>query len=247
MSIYPKVKSLYFTQALKNGYMTYPIKIIIADNLKFYRDGLKQMVQNQKLKQIKVVGEACNGLELLDQIKIHTPHVIVTDIHIESISQRDLINFIADNYSTTGIIFLTSIDDEENWYDAPKIFAIGYLLKDASNEEVIEAITKVSNGSSYLCKYISSKIIQKWSKSPNIHFKKKSVHFTEQEIKVIKLICQQRTTKEIADYLSLCTRTVDDYRQQILEKIGAKNVVGIVLHALKNQIISFSELDSIKA
>jgi DNA-binding NarL/FixJ family response regulator len=118
----------------------------------------------------------------------------------------------------------------------------GYLAKGSSKEEVIEAIRAVGNGNTYYSQSISTKLFNSIANSKTSR-KKKEIHFTPQEKKIIQLICKQQTNKEIASNLNLCTRTVEDYRNHIQEKTGAKNVVGIVLYAILHEIVLITELN----
>jgi two-component system response regulator NreC len=115
--------------------------------------------------------------------------------------------------------------------------AKGFMLKNAQKDEIIEAIHHVSEGNTYYCRQTSDKLIKLISKSPfNPYKKNPKPQFSEREIQIIKLICEQYANKEIASMLNLSVRTIEGYREKIQEKAKARNAAGIVIFAIKNRI-----------
>ena len=116
--------------------------------------------------------------------------------------------------------------------------AKGYLLKNASKEQIGEAIRTVYLGDPYYCKSTSRKLTEMIAKSKfNPYKKKEKVEFTDREIEVIELVCQELSNKEIAEKLFLSIRTVEGLRLKVAEKMSVKNPVGMVLYALKHGIV----------
>jgi DNA-binding NarL/FixJ family response regulator len=115
--------------------------------------------------------------------------------------------------------------------------AKGYLLKNTNKAEVVQAVKTVYRQETYYCNQTSNKLAQMIAKSrvsAGKNFKKPN--FNEKEIEIIKLICKELSNKEIATELNLSTRTIEGYREKILEKIEAKNIAGLVIYAIKNNI-----------
>jgi len=136
-----------------------------------------------------------------------------------------------------GIIALSMFDEENLIVDMLEAGAKGYLLKNAHKDEIMEAIREVSLGNTYYCAHTSIKLarlIAKSSFDPVSRHKKPE--FSEKELMVMKLICQEKSNKEIASELNLSIRTIEGYRDRIQEKIGARNSAGIVVYAIKNNI-----------
>ena len=133
--------------------------------------------------------------------------------------------------------------DADTIYNMFESGAKGYVTKTANINEVAEAINTVYLGEMYYCSSSSSTLIKKIGPSKYNHYKKNtSLHFTEREMQLIKLICLQLTTKEIADKMKISTRTVEEYNRNIKEKIDAKNSVGVALYALKNNLVNADEI-----
>lgn len=210
------------------------IKTIIADDHDIFLDGLRMMLESEP--DITVVAQASNGRELVEMVRILDVDVVLTDINMPIMDGIEATKKILAIKPFIGIIALSMHDEENIVLEMLEAGGRGYLLKNADKHEVWEAIRTVHEKSPYYCKSISAKMIRKIARShhnPNLHGFKE---FTEREREIIELICQELTNKEIADKLYLSMRTVEGYRLKILEKIGVKNTVGLVIYALKHKI-----------
>jgi DNA-binding NarL/FixJ family response regulator len=214
------------------------IKIVIADDHEFFRIGFIKFI-TYSFPQTKFIAEARNGIELVELVKKHRPQVAITDIQMPKMDGIQACRIIKDNYPGTNVIAFSVFDKPEQILGMLDAGAIGYLVKSSEKEEILQAIENVSKGTRYYCSSIAEKCFRDTNRS---HQKdKQKIQFTFQEIKVIKLICEQLSNKEIASQLKLSTRTVEDYRRNIQEKIGAKNVVGTVLYAVFNNLVKEDE------
>ena len=146
------------------------------------------------------------------------------------------------NYSSIGLIALSSFDEQRLIYEMFDAGAKGYLLKNSNFEEIVDAVKTVHNGKMYYCNSTSTSLIKLLAPSKYNHQKRKSIEFCKCEINIIRMICQQLTTKEIADQLHLSIKSIEYYSKNIKEKIDAKNMVGIALFAVKNDIVKLIEL-----
>jgi DNA-binding NarL/FixJ family response regulator len=209
-----------------------PIKVLIADDHELFRDGLKLMLSSAE--GIQLAGEAWDGRELINQVKQLQPDVVITDIKMPITDGVEATKFIMQNYPTIKVIALSMYDDEELILEMFEAGAIGYLLKNADKTEVVEAIESVFQNKPYYCKSTSSKLTKLLAFSRyNMQKQQKEAEFSEKEKEIIRLICQEYTNKQIGEKLFLSTRTVEGYRMKILEKMGAKNIVGIVIEAIR--------------
>ena len=216
------------------------IKIVIADDHEFFRNGFKRILTNLYSHLVEILAEASNGLELIELVKKHRPNVVLTDIHMPVIDGIKACRIIRDNYPSIAVMAFTAFEQPENISEMIEAGASGYIVKTSDKEEIINAILNVSKGIPYYCQAVTDVFVNYCLK--NKHSKKEKASFSVQEIKVISLICQQYSTKEIANKLNLSIRTVEDYRHNIQEKTGARNMVGIAMHAIKNDIIKIGEL-----
>jgi len=221
--------------------MKYSIRLIIADDHEIFRDGLALMLSRQK--DIILLGQASNGKELAELTEQQNPDVIITDIKMPVMDGIQASRLILKKQPDTKIIALSMFDEETLIVDMLEAGAKGYLLKNADKQEVLDAIETVYEDKTYYCHHTSARLTNMIVKSNfNPYKKKEPVSFNEREIEIIKLICQQNSSKEISDKLYLSSRTVEGYRTKILEKMNAKNTVGVVVYALKHNLIERSEV-----
>ena len=150
---------------------------------------------------------------------------------------------ITQKYPSIPVVALSMLDEDSVILDMFEAGAKGYLLKNADKQEILDAIETVYEDKTYYCHHTSARLTNMIVKSSfNPYKKKEPVSFNEREIEIIKLICQQNSSKEISDKLYLSSRTVEGYRTKILEKMNAKNTVGVVVYALKHNLIERSEV-----
>lgn len=221
--------------------MKYTIRLIIADDHEIFRDGLALMLARQK--DIILLGEASNGRELAELAVQHKPDVIITDIKMPLMDGVQATRHILKTNPDTRIIALSMFDEENQIIDMLEAGAKGYLLKNADKQEILDAIETVYEDKTYYCHHTSARLTNMIVKSNfNPYKKKEPVSFNDRELEIIRLICQQFSTKEIGDKLYLSPRTVEGYRTKILEKMNAKNTVGVVVFALKHDLIEKSEV-----
>jgi two-component system, NarL family, response regulator NreC len=221
--------------------MKYSIRLIIADDHEIFRDGLALMLSRQK--DITLPGQASNGKELVELAEQHNPDVIITDIKMPIMDGIQASRLILKKQPDIKIIALSMFDEETLIVDMLEAGAKGYLLKNADKQEILDAIETVYEDKTYYCHHTSARLTNMIVKSNfNPYKKKETVNFNEREIEIIKLICQQNSSKEISDKLFLSSRTVEGYRTKILEKMNAKNTVGVVVYALKHNLIERSEV-----
>ena len=215
---------------------TTPIKIVLADDHEIFRDGFKAMLKKQPFAQL--IGEASDGEELVQLVRSLKPDVVVTDIKMPKLDGIEATKIITGEFPDIGIIALSMIDEESLIIEMMEAGAKGYLIKNAHKNEIIEAIRTVHHNKIYFSSEASLKLTKLIAKSDKIQFVKKDIRaeFSDKEMEIMRCVCKEMTNKEIADRMNLSTRTIEGYRDKILEKIGAKNSVGIVVYAIRNNI-----------
>ncbi len=213
-----------------------PIRIIIADDHEVYRDGLKLMLAKEK--GYTIVGEAKNGLELIELAKNAFPDIILTDIKMPQMDGIEAARHIREQNSSAGIIALSMFNEESLVVDMLEAGAMGYLLKSSDKSEIIDAINMVYNHHPYYCKSTSARLAITITESKFNPYKKGQPEsiFTAKETEIICLICEEYSAKEIGDKLFHSPRTVEGYRSKILEKMKVKNTAGIVIYAIRHGI-----------
>jgi DNA-binding NarL/FixJ family response regulator len=212
------------------------ITLVIADDHEIFRDGLALLLNKQE--NMTLVGQASNGRELIQMVADKKPDMVLTDIKMPYLDGIEACRLMLQQDPTLKIIALSMFEEEDLIVEMLEAGAKGYLLKNADKREIQEAILTVSEGNIFYCKHTSNRLASLIVKSKFDPQKKKSSDlFTEREKQIIQLICRQNTAQEIGEQLFLSKRTVEGYRTRILEKMDVKNTAGVVVFALKHNLI----------
>ena len=212
------------------------VRLAIADDHQIFRQGLLACLR--ECDEIEVLIEAVNGLDLLDKMQSTPVDVVLMDIKMPQMDGMKATEALRQKYTDTQVLALSMFDDDQYILNMMRAGAAGYLLKNASPDEIIEAVTTVQSKGYYFNDRVSVALIKKL-----VHPEALPEHLTEEidlnerETEVLTLICQEYTSAEIADKLCLSTRTVEGYRTRLFEKIGAKNTVGLVMYAIRHGLI----------
>lgn len=211
------------------------IRILIADDHELLREGFSLLLKKQK--EIEIIDEASNGKDLLEKVRKQQPDVVVTDIQMPEMDGIEATKKIKEEFPQIEVIALTMFNEDHLIIDMLEAGAKGYLLKNTTQKELTEAIKAVHNGGTHFCSSTSEKLKGMIVQSVFNPYKKRPTEtFSEREIEVMKLICQQLQNKEIADKLFISVRTVEGYREKIFEKTGSRTVAGVTIFAIKNGI-----------
>lgn len=216
-------------------YPVQTITVIIADDHEIFRQGFKSIIANQKNTNIKFIGEASNGLELVEKAKKHQPNVVITDIKMPVMDGLQACRIIRKECPATRVIALSQYEDVNFIMEMTVAGASGYLTK-TDLKEIIKAIKTVSEGFTYFKKAMPSGINKSSLTKTKNEKELVKIEFSLTEVKIIHLICGQLTTKEIAATLNLGKRTIEDYRHKIQKKMKVKNAAGIVAYAFLHGI-----------
>lgn len=208
------------------------IKIIIADDHEIVRAGLKQIIADSKDMHVK--GEAHDGQQLLEKVRIDKYDVILLDIKMPGRSGLEILKQLKTEYPDIPVIVLSMHPEDQYAVRTIKAGASGYLTKETAGEKLIEAIKKVFNGG----KYISPSLAEKLADSiANDKQKAPHEYLTDREYQVICLIASGKTVTEIARELFLSVKTISTYRQRILEKMNMKNNAELTHYVINNNLL----------
>ena len=210
----------------------------MADDHELLRDGFHIMAG--KLKDIELVGTAKNGEELIYMTQKLKPDVIITDIKMPMIDGIQATKIIKAEFPFIGVIALSMFDDDELILEMLQAGAMGYLLKNTNKVEIEEAIKAVYNGENYYCNYTTKKLAQLIANSTYTRKKQTKQEFSPREIQVITFLSEGMASKEIADQLNLKTRTIESYRENIMEKMDVKNTAALIVYAYKNGLLKIN-------
>jgi len=215
-----------------------PIRIILADDHELFRDGFRSFIK--KHDRFQLIAEASNGEQLVSLTQQHLPDVVITDIQMPVMNGIAATRIITTKFPQVGVIALSMFIDDALIMEMLAAGAKGYIIKNAHKADILEAITTVAKHQSYYCNETSTKLSQLIA---NSSFDPKTpvvpVIFSKKEIEVITLICKEYFNKDISIALNMSVRTVEGYRERILQKTNARNTAGIVIYAVKNHIYKF--------
>ena len=211
------------------------IRILLADDHKIFRDGVRSILEKEK--DMHVVDEAANGLEVIEKIKHVEVDVLVLDIDIGSPNGIEITEMVTKNHPGIKVLILSMMGLHDFVIQALEKGAIGFLLKNTGKDEVLTAIRSVSKGDSYFSREVSAILIEQLHKPVSSRKKSAEIPISPREIEVLKLIAQEFSNSEIAEKLYISIRTVDTHRRNLLEKLGAKNTAGLVKFAIQKGLL----------
>jgi DNA-binding NarL/FixJ family response regulator len=210
------------------------IKILITDDHPIVRQGIRQILEDDKFQRFGLIEEAVNGKELLQKIKTTDFDVILLDISLPGRSGLDILGEVKKIARTTAVLILSIYPEEQYAIRAIKLGASGYLNKASAPEELIEAIIKVSEGGRYLTSSLAESIATNFFNDND-----KPLHdkLSVRELEVITLLAEGKTLSNIATDLSLSPKTISTYRERILAKLNLKTTSDIIRFALKEGLV----------
>jgi DNA-binding NarL/FixJ family response regulator len=215
------------------------ITVLIVDDHKIIRDGIKSLLED--VENIKILGEASNGLEAIEFFKNQPTDVVIMDIRMPEMSGIETTKYLTENYPGVKVLALTMHDEEAFIYKMLNAGASGYLLKNVGKEEFVTAINKIYKGENYFSLDMATKMITNMMfAKPNDkaeHVEDDDMQLTKREIEVIKLIAEGLTSQDIADKLFISPRTVDTHRRNLLQKLNVKNTAELIKFAIKHNIV----------
>jgi DNA-binding NarL/FixJ family response regulator len=207
------------------------IRILIADDHAMLREGFCNMLRRDS--GIEFAGEAENGKELVTLTALLKPDIVFIDVHMPVMDGIEAARIITRDHPDTGIIALTSFDEEHLIIDMLEAGASGYLLKNADRDEILRATYSVYERNTYYCRQTSTKLAGMIASSKFNPYRKDRTLFTDREKAIIRYICREFSNKEIAAALNLSIRTIEGYREKIQEKMGVHSTAGLVVFAIK--------------
>jgi NarL family two-component system response regulator LiaR len=210
------------------------IRILIADDHAIVREGLRALIATEP--DLELVGEATDGIQAVSKAQALRPDVILLDLMMPRMDGVEAINEIKKSWQEARIIVLTSFSDDEKVFSAIRSGALGYLLKDSSPSDLLQAISTVANGEGFLSPAIASKVMREINQPPKLPPTQDPL--TEREVEILQLVAQGLTNDGIAEKLVVSERTVRTHVSNILAKLQLANRTQAALYALKEGLAS---------
>lgn len=212
------------------------IRYVIADDHKIFRQGV--IFSLADFDNLELAGEAENGRELIDLIPEVKPDVVLMDLRMPEMDGIEATQYLHHHYPDMRVLVLSMYDDEKFIVHLMESGAAGYLLKNAEPDEIRMAIEAVFTNGYYFTDLINramlKKIVTHKQFKPSFN---NDIQLTDREVEVLRLICEEYTAPEIAKMIYLSPRTVEGVRSKLTEKIGVKNIAGLVMFAVRNGLV----------
>src|SRR6185503_10190906 len=212
------------------------IRVFITDDHEMYLEGLALLLGKQE--GIEVVGTALSGKDLLSRVKDIQTDILLLDVYLPDIGEEELLQEIRAARQDLKIIYLTLLRGTRYIHKLTRHNIQGYVLKNASLDELVTALRSVYEGGSYFSKDINiGDRDEDFRNTITIEDKQIDEILSRRELEVLKLICREYSNAEIADKLFLSVSTVETHRKNLIAKLGVNNTVGLVKFALRNNLI----------
>lgn len=209
------------------------VKIIIADDHKIMRDGLRNLLEKES--GLEVVAEAKNGREAIQLTEQLRPDIVIMDISMDDLNGMDATRTIVGKGWGTKVIALSMHADKRFVAGMFEAGAMAYLLKECAYNELIQAIRQTVSGRTYLCSMISGVVIRDYIQRMR---KNEASLLSPREKEILQLLAEGSTTKRIADQLKVSVKTVETHRQHVMEKLNIFSIAELTKYAIKEGITS---------
>ena len=212
------------------------IKVAIADDHKIFRKGV--ILSLRPFTNIKFVQEASNGEELLEQLPVTEPDVVLMDLRMPLKDGIETTKVLSKQYPNIHVIVLSMYEDERFVYHMMENGAHGYLLKNAEPQEIRKAIMDVHEKGYYLNNFVNRILLKRsHARQKAVPSIQNEITLTEKEKNVLQFICMEFTAQEIAQKMEISPRTVEAIKDRLMERFGSKNTAGLVFFAVKNNLV----------
>ena len=211
------------------------IKLGLTDDHLLFRRGLASILATYE--QIQVVLQTSSGPELLEQLPHTELDVVLLDLEMPEMNGIQTAEALREQYPDLKILILSMYDDDHFIQHLMEVGANGYLLKDAEPDEVVQAVVAAAKNGFYFSERVSKVVLQGLANKKKIKpIFRNQVRLTKRELQVLQLICEEQTNNEIGEQLFLSPRTIEGYRNRLLEKTGVRNTAGLVVFAIRNEL-----------
>lgn len=211
------------------------IKVIIVDDHQMFIDGLKGLIKS--MHNIQVVGEANNGIDLIDVLADTKADIILMDMSMPKMDGLEATKYVVKNYSDTKVLMLTMHDSRNHIERLLKAGANGYVLKNTKIEELKLAIETVVGGEPFYSSEVTQRIMEGFQQKKKMESTYGTVEITDREKEVLALIAQEYTTGEIAEKLFISSHTVESHRKNLISKLSVRSAAGLVKYAVRMGLV----------
>lgn len=211
------------------------IKLGLTDDHLLFRRGLASILATYE--QIQLVLQTSSGPELLEQLQHTELDVVLLDLEMPEMNGIQTAEALREQYPDLKILILSMYDDDHFIQHLMEVGANGYLLKDAEPDEVVQAVVAAAKKGFHFSERVSKVVLQGLANKKKVKpIFRNQIRLTKRELQVLQLICEEQTNNEIGEQLFLSPRTIEGYRNRLLEKTGVRNTAGLVVFAIRNEL-----------
>lgn len=208
---------------------------LIVDDHAVFREGVRNLVTSRYPKD--KIFEAKDGKQALAILSEHTCHFLILDLYMPNVDGLSVAKEIYLHYPDLHVLVLTLYADSAYLEELLQMGVCGFLTKEATREQIMEAIERVRSGKKFYPQFVSEWMHERLIQHYHWHHDLRLMdRFNPKELQVLRLICQEYTTKEIAQLMHVSHRTVEGYRQNLIQKTQTRNSIGLVKFAIKTGI-----------
>ncbi|HQU99988.1 MAG: response regulator transcription factor [Bacteroidia bacterium] len=212
------------------------LKVLIADDHQMFRKGLELSIKT--INSVGKILQAENGLFVMDILSKEEVDIIFMDIKMPHQNGIETTKLVVQKYPRVKVVALSMYDDKDNILEMFKAGVNGYLLKNTNKAEIEMAINEVMMGGKYYSKEVSDVLLQRIIHAETSTYNSDtSNQLTDREKEVLKYVCAQMSTKEIADVMCLSDKTIEGHRIRLIQKTNSKNLAGLVLYAVEHGLV----------
>ena len=216
------------------------IKVLIADDHKMFRQGLRMLFEMEP--DIKIVGEARDGLEAQEMADALEPDIVLMDINMPGTDGVEATRQILESHPDYSIIILTMFREDEHVFQAIRAGAKGYVLKDADSVEVVRALRTVASGASVLDPAMTAKVFSQFRLMAEQGERGNREGLTDRELEILTLIAQGDSNRQIGEKLHLSEKTIKNYVTSIFQKLQMNDRTQAAVYAVQHGLISRGDL-----
>lgn len=221
------------------------MNIAIVDDHQLFRKSLALLVNS--FDGISVAYQAENGKEFLEKLQTNPIDLVLLDIQMPEMDGFETCKILREKYPNLYIIIISQLTTKESVHKVMELGAHGFFTKNSNPEQLEETIKSVRDKGYYFGNELGSILREAllWEKNANqstTEFMEPEINFTAREIDIIKLAAKEMSSKEIADELNIAQRTVETHRRHLIDKTDSKNIIGVVIYALKYNLIKLNEV-----
>jgi DNA-binding NarL/FixJ family response regulator len=214
--------------------MSQQITLVIADDHPLFRKGLHEVIESDST--LKILGEASDGAAAFEMVRQYTPAIAILDIDMPKMGGLTVAREIQQQKLEVDVIFLTMYKEDDLFNEAMDVGGRAYVLKDSAVNDILDAIHTVADGKYYISPGLSDHLVRRSARAEKLLGQTPSLEdLTPAELRILKLIAENKTSKEIGDILSISYKTVENHRTNISSKLHLRGSHSLLKFALENK------------